>query len=589
MGRKPGKTKARKARGRGAERSSPRLRPKAAARLAERLRQATLDHRTGRLAAAEAGYREVLAAAPGFPGAALNYALLARASGRLDLALELAARAVGSQPREAAAHATLGNLLLEKERTAEAVEVLSAALRFDPGHENARFNLGYGLRRIGEPEAAAAEFRRLVERSPGDAGHWIGLGGALLEAARPRDALDAFERARALAPDDPEVLTELGVAHVDTGDFDAARRCYRRVIDTTPGDGGVWLNYAKTRRFADTDRAEIEEAERAVAPLDAAPEPGKGCGDLHFALGKMHDDLGDHDRAFDHFRRGNEILRRHVPFDPGDAGRLVEAMEARYDTAWFERVREWGDPSPRPVFIVGMPRSGTTLVEQILASHPEVHGAGELIRVPNLARRLGAAPGGGPGAGAAGPGKAELEAAARDYLGYLEARNRTALRVTDKLPENWHHLGFIASILPGARIVHVRRDPMDVCVSNFVVRFGQGHGWSFGFDSLAAEYRAYERLMAHWRAVLPAPMHEISYERLIEALEEESRRLVAFCGLDWDERCLEFHRTERAVHTASGWQVRQPVYRRSVGRWRNYERHLEPLREALRSRGVAVP
>ena len=238
----------------------------------------------------------------------------------------------------------------------------------------------------------------------------------------------------------------------------------------------------------------------------------------------MHDDLGDYDRAFEHFRRGNEILRRHLPHDPGAAERLVEEMEARYDASWFEGVRGAGDPSPRPVFIVGMPRSGTTLVEQILASHPAVHGAGELIRLPNIARRLLLGRGGGGGgAGAWPPAKADLEAAAGDYLEYIGARAGAALRVTDKLPENYHHLGLIASILPNARIVHVRRDPMDVCVSNYVVRFGQGHAWSFVLESLAAEYHAYERLMRHWRAVLPSPMHEISYERLTESLEAQSR------------------------------------------------------------------
>ena len=585
------------AEGEGARARPPvRLRPGAAARLAERFRVTALDHRAGRLAAAEAGYREILEAAPGYPGAALNYALLARSTGRVDLALGLAEEAVASEPFEAIAHATLGNLLLEKERTAESVDAYSAALRFDPGHVNARFNLGYALRRLGEPEAAADEFNRLVDRLPNDAGNWIGLGGALLEAARPRDALDALKRALVLSPNDPEVLTELGIAHVDAGEFEAARGCYRRVIAARPDDGRAWLNYAKTRRFdAATDGTEIEEAERAAARLDAAPEPGVECGDLHFALGKMHDDLGDYDRAFEHFRRGNEILRRHTPHDPGAAERLAAEMEARYDASWFEGVRGEGEPSPRPVFIVGMPRSGTTLVEQILASHPAVHGAGELIRLPNIARRLLGRGGGGDrargdhGAEARPPAKADLEAAARDYLEYIGARAGAALRVTDKLPENYHHLGLIASILPNARIVHVRRDPMDVCVSNYVVRFGQGHAWSFGFESLPAEYHAYERLMRHWRAVLPSPMHEISYERLTESLEAESRRLVGFCGLDWDPGCLEFHRTERAVHTASGWQVRQPVYRRSVGRWRNYERHLEPLHTALESRGISVP
>lgn len=576
MGRRSARSKAR----RGGVRR-PGLRPKAAARIAERFRLASLDHRAGRLAAAEAGYREVLRAAPELPGAALNYALLARSTGRLDLALELAERAVACQPKEAAPHAALGSLLLEQERTRDAAAALRTALALDPGHVNARFNLGGALRRMGEPEAAAAELRGLVERFPEDPDFRIALGDALLDSGRPREAMEAHERALARSPDHPDALTGLGLAHVDAGRFEAAGRCYRRVIDSRPDHPQVWLNYSKTRRFGPADAREIEEAEAVAARLDARPAPGPECGDVHFALGKMYDDLGEYERAFEHFRRGNEILRRHVPSDPRGPDRLAEDLEAGFGEAWFERVRGWGDPSPRPIFIVGMPRSGTTLVEQILASHPEAHGAGELIRIPNLAQGLLAGRGPALPAAAAAVEREDLEAAARDYLGYVGARAGAAARTTDKLPENYRHLGLIAAMLPNARIVHVSRDPMDVCLSNYLVRFQRGHAWSYDFDSLAREYRAYERLMDHWRAVLPSPMHEQAYESLAASPESESRRLVESCGLDWDERCLDFHRTERPVHTASGWQVRQPVYRRSVGRWRNYERRLGPLREAL--------
>ena len=536
---------------------------------------------------AEAGYREILAAAPGYPGAELNYALLAVSTGRLDLAFHLARKAVASQPEDPGTHATLGNLLLENERTFEAVTAYRAALRLAPGHVNARFNLGGALRRMGEPEAAVTEYQGLVDRLPDDPQHWVALGGALLEAGHPRDAMEAQARALDLSPNDPDALTELGLAHVDAGEFAEARRCYRRIIDGGTDHGPVWLNYSKTRRFGPSDRAEIEEAERVAARLDAASSPGPECGDVHFALGKMYDDLGEYDLAFEHFRRGNEILKEHVPVEPGASERLVDDLTARYDTAWFERVRGWGDPSERPVFIVGLPRSGTTLVEQILASHPEVHGAGELIRISNLARRV-PAQGEAPGPGTAAPGRADLESAAEDYLDYIDARAGTAVRVTDKLPENYHHLGFIASILPNARIVHVRRSPMDVCFSNYVVRFERGHAYSCDFESLAAEYDAHERLMRHWRAVLPMRIHELSYESLVGSLEPESRKLVDFCGLDWDEGSLEFHRTRRAVHTASGWQVRQPLYRTSVERWRHYERHLGALRAALLGRGICV-
>lgn len=603
--------------GKGSAVRSPRLHPAQAARAAERFGQAALAHRAGRLAAAEAGYREVLAVNPRFPGAALNYALLARATGRPSLALDLARAAAAHQPSEPAAHNTLGNLLYERQRSHEAVAAYRTALGLDPGYLNARFNLGKALQQTGEPEAAEAEFRALVELHPDDPALWTALGGALLDAGRPGDAAAAHRRALDFDPERAEAWLELGLAHAGIGEFDEAARCYRRVLDADPGCAAAWLGYSKTRRFTPADRAELEAAQAAAAQLardaeananagakgrrrreaGAVDEASAACGDLHFALGKMYDDLGEYDTAFEHYRRGNELVGRQAPFDPEGLERFAGALESAFDAAWFERVRGWGDPSPRPVFIVGMARSGTSLVEQILASHPQVYGAGELIRIPNLARRLlGPAGGSGPGAlaaAAAQVGRADVEAAARDYLDYTGARSEGAARVTDKLPENYHHVGVVAALFPNARIVWVRRDPVDLCVSNYLVRFRQGHAYSYGLESLACEHRFHERLMRHWRAALPAgvcPVREQSYEALVDSPEAESRALVEFCGLEWDERCLDFHRTRRPVHTASGWQVRQPLYRRSVGRWRNYERHLGPLLDALRRDGaIAAP
>lgn len=607
MGRRSGgRAKPRKRQGRGSGAHPPvRPRPRTEARLAERFRQSALDHRAGRFATAEAGYREVLAARPGFPGAALNYALLARSTGRLGFALDLARQAVAGRPEDPSAHGTLGNLLQENEQAHEAIAAYRTALRLDPDNAGTRFNLGQALILAGEPEAAAAEFRRLMEQAPADPHFHTGLGDALVEAGRLQEALGAHRRALALSPDDPYALAGLGLALVAAGEFEEAARCYRPLIaDGRLERAHVWLEYVKTRRFTPSDRKEIEDAEWAAARLEEDADPDSGpapkCGDVHFALGKMYDDLGEYDPAFEHYRRGNEILRRHRPFDPDGPDRLVETIETRFDEAWFDRVRGWGDPSARPVFIVGMPRSGTSLVEQILASHPEVYGAGELVRIPALARRFlppdggSGAPPASPAAAEAGIERADVQAAARGYLDYVAARaNGGAVRVTDKLPENYHHLGFIAALFPNARIVHVHRGPVDVCVSNYLVRFRHGHAYSYDLAALAHQHRAYMRIMRHWRKVLPAagvrPVREQSYEALVDSLESESRALVDFCGLDWNDRCLAFHRTERSVHTASGWQVRQPVYRRSVGRWRSYERHLGPLLTGLRRDGALEP
>jgi hypothetical protein len=254
-----------------------------------------------------------------------------------------------------------------------------------------------------------------------------------------------------------------------------------------------------------------------------------------------------------------------------------------FTPAYFEEHAGLGAPSERPVFIVGMPRSGTTLVEQILASHPQVYGADELTTIFDIVCALEQRSAGN----AAYPDNiAALDASAlhwgaRQYLDHLQTIDSQAARVTDKMPTNFFHLGLIAVMLPGARIIHCRRDAMDVCLSNFVQMFAEGHYYSYDLSDTAIYYRGYEQVMSHWREVLPTRIFDVQYEELVEDPERISRALVDYIGLDWDERCLAFHQTERAVRTASNWQVRQPIYKTARKRWRNYEKYLTELKTDL--------
>ena len=247
-----------------------------------------------------------------------------------------------------------------------------------------------------------------------------------------------------------------------------------------------------------------------------------------------------------------------------------------------------GDPSTRPVFVIGMIRSGTSLVEQILASHSDVYGAGELLEITKLASNL-------PQALDSSLEYPEcirqldagrIASSATGYLRYLAGRDDRAARVVDKLPTNFLHLGLIAILLPNAHIVHCRREALDVCLSIYFQRFAQGHFYAYDFDDIAAYYAEYERLMAHWKKVLPVEILDIQYEDLLDDLEGESRRMLDYCGLDWQEACLAFHRSQRPVRTASSWQVRQPLYRTAVARWRKFEPHLDELKRALSDRNI---
>jgi hypothetical protein len=340
------------------------------------------------------------------------------------------------------------------------------------------------------------------------------------------------------------------------------------------------LNMSRARRFSEADLPEISRIEDLLQKPDMTEE---GRINLHFALGKMFDDCKRYDKAFEHFREANRYKRQRVHFDGGHFSCWNARIQNVFTQTFFERYAHVGDPSERPVFIVGMPRSGTTLVEQILASHPRVYGAGELTTVFDIVCALEE-----PGAGAvkypeiiATLDDAELQRRARQYLDTLQAIDPQVARVTDKLPTNFFHLGFIAAMLPRAHIIHCRRDAMDTCLSNFVQMFAEGHYYSYDLSDIAIYYRGYEQIMAHWRDVLPTPMYEVQYEELVEDQERISRELIDHIGLDWDERCLAFHETRRAVRTASNWQVRQPLYKSSRKRWKNYEKHLTGLRTEL--------
>ncbi|MEJ0067726.1 MAG: sulfotransferase [Pseudomonadota bacterium] len=305
---------------------------------------------------------------------------------------------------------------------------------------------------------------------------------------------------------------------------------------------------------------------------------------LHLALAKAYADIGWHERSFRQLLEGNALKRRSFVYDEAAELRRFERIPAVFTPAFINRHRDLGAPSPVPVFIVGMPRSGTTLVEQILASHPAVFGAGELEDFRSLTTQfIGPTdmPTPFPESAASLTG-AQLRQLGAAYLDRIQARAPTAARITDKLPINFAYAGLIHLALPQARIIHLRRNPLDTCLSCFSKLFVGEHSYSYELGELGRFYRAYESVMAHWRSVLPpSVMLEVHYEELIDDLEGQARRLVGHCGLEWDPTCLAFHTTQRPVRTASAGQVRQPIYRSSVARWKPYEHLLSPLIEAL--------
>ena len=535
----------------------------------------------GALGEAETCLRRALELDPAHVPARLNLAVTLHRAGQLDDAGELLHALIGEHPELAEAHANLALLCRDRGALAGAEDAAQRAVSLRPDCASDHFVLAEIATARGKPGMAIESYRRCVALEPRLVKAWLRLGATLIARSDVPGGVDCANRVLALDSENAAALNLLAHASSIAGDREAAEAYCRRSLDLSPDLPLAWSMLAHLRRFSEADR-------ETIARVESIPQR-RTLGDedrchLHFALGRMHHDCKHYERAFDHFERANRIHRSRREFDIDQWVRRIDAIVETFDAEFFARTRGFGEPSPQPIFVFGMPRSGTSLVEQILSSHPAVHGAGELNAMPECSRRLGAALGSGPqdyprAAGGVDPDTARRIAAL--YLEMLRRDRPPAERITDKLPGNYSYLGLIALLLPGARLVHCRRSPLDVCLSNYMQHYGDGHVYSYDLRELGLVYRQYERIMRHWREVLPLEIHEVVYEEVVTDQERQSREIVAFCGLGWDPACLHFHAGERAVATASQWQVRRPIYRSALERWKHYEAHLGELRLAL--------
>ncbi len=482
-------------------------------------------------------------------------------------------------PAEAGAEIERARGLLQAGRLEEAEPLVERLLQSVPDEPAVQHLLGLVHYRRGRLEDAVAALRRTVELAPREPRYRLDLGSCAAAAGDEDEAIEQYERVAELAPDNTDCLMRLAIVHGDAGRMDACIEAYERAIARDPTAGGAHYGLAMAKRF-EADDPHIRQLTGLLERDDLAP---LNEATIAFALGIALDQLDRVDEAMACYHRGNRIKRTLNPFDLAAERANTERIIHSFPASLFEGREATGDPSEKPVFVVGMPRSGTTLLEQILDSHPRVHGAGEINdlwrTVNGIGRWLPAGASLPEAVGQVDPA-AWGELGAR-YVARLARYSETADRVIDKLPFNYTMLGMIRLMLPNARIVHCVRDPRDTCVSCYLTSFGNDRGFTSDLAELGETYRLYWRLMRHWQAVLPGGLHEVRYEALIGDLEGETRRLLDFLGLEWAPECLEFHANRRPVATASMTQVRRPAYRTSIGRWRRYERHLGPLLEAL--------
>ncbi len=567
------------------------------------LRKAHSLYEQGRLAEAGELYQTALRLDPGHDRALYNFGLVRMRSGRLDEALGHFSKAIEQNPDFAEAHNAAGIALRMSGRYREAIAHYQKSLAIKPGYAEAENNLGLALRELehyeeaaahhrkalalkpdypeaennlgaalaalGRYEEAAAHYRKAVSLRPDFAEAYSNLGIALQPLDRHDDALAQFDKALALKPDLAEAYYGRGIALKTLGRLEEGRRAVETAVDLAPRKAEFFGSLVQSKLLVDGDphRVAIEALARDMVSLPEVEQIH-----LHFALGRVYADLGQYERSFRHLVDGNALKRRRVAYDEAAALGEIERIRASFGAEPIRRGTGLGDPSPVPVFIVGMPRSGTTLVEQILASHPQVHGGGERrdfeVAIAGLDHP-------------AADGE-DLRRVGARYVERVRALKPGAARITDKMPGNFRFAGLIHLALPNARIIHVRRDPVDTCLSCFSILFGGDLPYAYDLGELGRYYRAYASLMAHWRAVLPeGVMLEVEYEALVADFEPQARRIVGHCGLDWDDACLDFHRTQRPVWTASAIQVRRPIYDSSVGRSRPYQGMLGPLLAAL--------
>lgn len=531
--------------------------------------------RLGRLDQARIRYEQALVLAPTYAEALSNLANLLNDLGLADEALAYARRAIEANPRLSDAYINAAAVEVGRDRYDEGLRWIDSLLISVPMHVGGLGVRSTILRRLGRFEEAVADARRAVAAAPENGEAQNILGEALQAHDKTEEALAAFDRAAQLPGFGREkALINRGILLMEQGDRAGAKSVFEQVLEQYPRSASAWFNLADLHSFAPGDPA-IPAMEALLAPGGVQVQMDRTA--LHFAIGKAWMDAGDAERAFTHLDAGNRQKRATFAYDADAIDHWLSDIISAFPAEFFARPRAATTGSDLAVFVVGMPRSGTTLIEQILASHPAVCGAGELTTLQALTQQGGGYP------GIAQQLTAENEVTLGErYLDVTRPLAGNHRRLVDKMPSNFLFAGLIHRILPDARIVHVRRDPVDTCLSCYTKLFTREQLFSYDQTELARFYLGYERLMAHWREVLPADRFlEVRYEDVVADIEPEARRLIDFCGLDWSPACLDFHATARTIRTASLNQVRRPLYSSSIGRWRAYAYHLGPLLEGL--------
>ncbi len=574
------------------------------------LRQAGyLAYLTGDLQVAIQYWRQAVAITPKNPLIFSQIGAAYRKLGDLSSAKTYHLKALTLDSQNPMVRNNLGNTLRDLGEGEAAGEHFEAAVRLAPDYAEAHANLGNVHRDNEDWPAAEACYRRAVELKPDYADAWCDLGNTLTDLERVDEAIDCFRQSIKVNPNFAPAYLNLSSSLQRKGRLDGTEDLLIKALQLDPNLPEAWSAVGSTLHQQGRDEEAVGHLRKALEMkpelttpylalagiqsvglrddditqllrlLESGELPENKQSDAHFALARAYEARKDFDPAFEHVMVANRIDRKKINFSAEDNRRFIDRSIELFNRDFFNARTDFGVTSDRPILVLGLPRSGTTLVEQILASHPAVHGAGELIDfpdvmlgIPKLIDEQVPFPD-----NALKLDSAMSRTLGERYLELLDKRDSSHPRITDKLPFNFRQLGLFRLCLPNAKIIHCRRDPRDIAVSCFFIKFTKPISFAYDLDDFANYYRDYVRLMEHWHELFPETILDLKYEDLVSDQEAKSRQLIEFCGLLWDDNCLNFHENKREVKTASSWQVRQPVYKTSMERWRRYEKFLGPV------------
>ena len=544
------------------------------------LRKALQLHQSGKLRDAEAAYRSIIAKNPRHVDANNLLGLLCIQTQRFALAIKWIETALQEKPDDPQAHYNLGIALKDVGRLDDAAIHFQQCVDLDSNNVEAFNALGNILRIQDQHDRAVTCFERALAIQPTHADSRRNfslvandLGAVANKLGHSHDAIDHFRRAVELADSNSEAHINLGITLEQTGNLDQAAAAFKNAIAANPNFAQAHYHLAHLRNHRSTT-VDID------AMQSLFDQPGTSESEqtlLAYGIGEAHHKLENYDRAFESFATGHRLKKKTTSFNLADQVHFIDLSIEVFNQGFFDEHRKSGYEDKTPIFILGMPRSGTSLTEQILASHSAVFGAGERSYLPELVKESAlTAANPYPKSVATLPHK-KFRHLGKVYVKKLRSHSELAARLSDTTPMNFLYVGLVATALPNARIIHCVRDPTDTCLSIFMHPLSTPHSYAHELDDLGAFYKLYQRLMAHWHSMLPGRIHDMTYEQLVGDSETEIRALLNYCDLPFENACLNFHETERTIRTPSAGQVRQPIYNNSIQRWKHYEKHLGPL------------